>query len=207
MNNKPFSLSPTPSEFKSSPHNSTALRAFVALEFDEPSVLEGLVAMQKRLSEAGADLRLVEPQNLHFTVRFLGEISEGDASEADTRLRPLSFSAPTVEIKGLGAFPNAGNPRVLWVGVAHEHEGLVTPIALAVRAALDGIGEKEDRPFTAHITLARNRSGTRGSLASLIKSEAGRSFGTTKLSALKLKSSKLTPQGPVYSDVGVYPLT
>jgi len=72
--------------------------------------------------------------------------------------------------------------------------------------AFDGIGEKEDRPFTAHITLARNRSGTPGSFASLLKSEAGRSFGTVKLSTLKLKSSTLTPQGPVYSDVGVYPL-
>jgi 2'-5' RNA ligase len=178
----------------------------VALEFNEPSVLEGLVAMQKRLSETGADLKLVERQNLHFTVRFLGEISQGDASEADSRLKRLSLSAPVVELRGLGAFPNPGNPRVLWVGVAREHEALVAPIALAVRGALDGMGEKEDRSFTAHITLARSRSETRGSLASLLKSEAGRSFGTAKLSTLKLKSSTLTPHGPVYSDVGVYPL-
>lgn len=165
-----------------------------------------MVAMQRQLSETGADLKLVEPKNLHFTVRFLGEISEGDASEAASRLRRLSLSAPVVELKSLGAFPTAGNPRVVWVGVASGHEGVVAPIALAVRSALDGIGEKEDRPFAAHITLARNRSGMLGSLRSLLKSEAGRSFGTVRLSTLKLKSSTLTPHGPVYTDVGVYPL-
>ena len=199
-------MSPTPSEFKSSPPNSTSLRAFVALEFNEPPVLGALVAMQRQLSEAGADLKLVESTNLHFTVRFLGEISDGDASEADSRLKRLSLSAPSVELRGLGAFPNAGNPRVLWVGVAREHEGLVSPIALAVRSALAGIGEKEDRPFTAHITLARNRSGMLGSLRLLLRSEADRSFGAVRLSTLKLKSSSLTPHGPVYTDVGVYPL-
>jgi 2'-5' RNA ligase len=183
------------------------LRAFVALEFNEPSVLEGLVAMQRRLVETGGDLKLVERQNLHFTVRFLGEISESEASEAASRLKRLALSAPVVELKGLGAFPNQNRPRVLWVGVSHEQEGLVEPIALAVRTALDGIGEREDRPFAAHVTLARLRSEKRsGALTALLRSEAERSFGTARLSGLKLKSSTLTRQGPVYTDLGVYPL-
>ncbi|MDA4121040.1 MAG: RNA 2',3'-cyclic phosphodiesterase [Thaumarchaeota archaeon] len=183
------------------------MRAFVALEIPEPKVIEALVAVQDQLAETDADLKMVERQNLHFTIKFLGVISDAEASEADSRLKRLSLPAPEVEVKGLGAFPNPSSPRVIWVGLAGEHESLVAPIAKGVIQALEGIGERDDRPFVAHVTLARSRSRARSpALASLLRSNAGQSFGTTKLTTLKLKSSKLTPQGPVYSDIGVYPL-
>jgi 2'-5' RNA ligase len=181
----------------------------VALEIPEPKVIEALVAVQDQLAETDAELKMVERQNLHFTIRFLGEISEAQASEADSRLKRLSLAALEVEVKGLGAFPNPDSPRVIWVGVAGEHESLVAPVAKGVAESLVGIGERDDRPFVAHVTLARSRSRSRAhgpALVSLLRSNAGRSFGTAKLTTLKLKSSKLTPRGPVYSDIGVYPL-
>ena len=183
------------------------MRAFVALEIPDPRVLDGLVAMQKELADTGADLKLVERQNLHFTVKFLGDISEAQDAEVDSRLKGLSLTGAKVEVKGVGAFPTTDRPNVLWVGVAREHEGLVAPIAQSVIGALQDIGQRDERPFRAHATLARVRSGRNSqALASILRTNAERSFGTTRLSAVKLKSSNLTPQGPVYTDVGEYTL-
>ncbi len=182
------------------------MRAFVALEVPE-LVLDSLVAFQNELPGTGADLKLVERQNLHFTVKFLGEISDDQAAEVRSRLRGLSLKGVDVEVRGAGAFPTPARPRVVWVGVAQNDERLVTPIAEGVLGSLQGIGERDDRPFQAHITLARVRSGRNlRQLAELLRANSETPFGVAKLSELKLKSSLLTPSGPVYNDIEVYRL-
>lgn len=183
------------------------MRAFVALEIAESKVVDALVAAQRQLSGTGADLKLVERENLHFTVRFLGEISDEAAADADSRLSRLLLKGGEIEVQGIGAFPDGARPRVVWSGVSAASEGLVLEIASSVATALRGIGQPEERPFRAHITLARVRSPRNSqALASELRSGASRPFGSTRLSALKLKSSTLTPRGPIYSDVGVYRL-
>ena len=181
------------------------MRAFVALEINNPEVIDALRDFQKQLAATGADLKLVDGQNLHFTIRFLGDVSQAQSEEVDSRLRSLTLGGAEVEVRGVGAFPNIGRPSVLWVGVASEHEGLVAPIAQSVIRALEGIGQHDDRPFRAHVTLARVRSGRNApALSSVLRSNADLSFGRVRLSTLKLKSSDLTPRGPVYADIGEY---
>lgn len=182
------------------------MRAFVAMDLPG-TVVDTLVAFQEELRATGADVKLVERENLHFTVKFLGEISESQASEVLARLSRLGLHRTTVDLRGAGAFPNLRRPRVIWAGVARESEGEVEPIARQVVGALEGLGERDDRPFQAHITLGRVRS-PRGSreLGELLARHSERSFGVAELSELKLKSSRLTPAGPIYSDVGVFRL-
>jgi 2'-5' RNA ligase len=183
------------------------LRAFVALEVPA-HVLDLLVSFQKEIMATGADLKLVERENLHFTVKFLGEISEAQAAEVESRLGKLSLKAVDVEVRGAGAFPSPVRPRVVWAGVPREHEGLVAPLANEVIASLEGIGERDDRPFHAHITLARVRSGLNSRhLQDLLGNNSERSFGSVKLAELKLKSSTLTSSGPIYRDIGAYHLS
>jgi RNA 2',3'-cyclic 3'-phosphodiesterase len=182
------------------------LRAFVAIDVPE-QVLDSLSGFQKEVSATGADVKLVERQNLHFTVKFLGEISEAMADEAASRLGKLGLSRASVEVRGVGAFPNPRRPRVVWAGVAPEHEAFVAPIAREVIRALGDIGERDDRPFQAHITLGRVRSFRNSrELAELLARNSARSFGAAMLSELKLKSSVLTPGGPIYRDLGVFSL-
>lgn len=183
------------------------MRAFVAIEVANPSVLDALETFQRRLSATGADLKLVERQNLHFTVRFLGEISQGQADEVDLRLRGLSAMGGEAEVNGVGAFPDLGKPRVVWAGVAGEGEGLLSGIAGKVRALLHGIGEEDERPFSPHLTLARVRSPSGGrSLSVFLRDNASISFGSTMMRSVKLKSSQLSGAGPAYKDVAEYPL-
>jgi RNA 2',3'-cyclic 3'-phosphodiesterase len=183
------------------------LRAFVALEVPREA-RDSLAIFQEELSKTGADLKLVEKENLHFTLKFLGEISQGQAAEAGSRLGRLKLHGGEVEIRGAGAFPSPNRPRVVWAGVAPDGEPMVTSIAEEVISALDGIGELDDRPFRAHITLARVRSDRNsGGLARSILQNSSREFGRASLSELKLKSSRLQAGGPVYSDLEVFHLS
>lgn len=182
------------------------MRVFTALEVPK-EVLDSLVAFQQEIAATGADIKLVERENLHFTVKFLGEISEAQAYEARSRLERLNLKGAEVEVRGAGAFPSLGRPRVVWAGVARGHEALLVSIAETVIASLDGIGERDDRPFRAHITLGRVRTGRNArELSELLGKNAGQHFGVVRLSVLKLKSSVLTPSGPIYEDLGEYTL-
>ena len=194
------------SGFKGTIIHSEVLRAFVALEVPG-HVLDALVDFQRSLSKTGADLKVVERENLHFTIKFLGDITDADVAETKSRLVKTSIPGAEIEVRGAGAFPKAANPRVVWAGSAPKDEEKVSFIAREVASSLGGIGESDDRPFRAHITLARVRS-TRNSrlLSELLLNEADRLFGFAKLGHLKLKSSVLTPSGPIYEDIGVYPL-
>jgi 2'-5' RNA ligase len=183
------------------------MRAFVALEITDRGVLDSLVAVQEQLVATGADLKPVERENIHFTVKFLGEISQSESLQIDANLKALNLKGGTVEVRGLGAFPSSWRPSVIWAGVAPEHEAIVLPIAQSVLSVLRDYGEEDRKPFRPHATLARVRSRREsGGLADCLKDNTDRSFGMTPLKTLKLKSSQLTPRGPVYSDVGEYSL-
>lgn len=183
------------------------MRAFVAIDVPDIHVIDGMVAFQGELEATRADLKLVARENLHFTVKFLGEIPDARAKEADARLKELKLPAADVSVQGVGAFPSLGRPDVVWVGVSRDDEAKVSGIAGPIAQALNGIGEEDRRPFQAHITVARVRPGpNRQNLEALLRANADRPFGGVRLSEFKLKSSVLTPKGPSYSDVGVYAL-
>jgi 2'-5' RNA ligase len=183
------------------------VRAFVALEIPG-SVVDSLVQAQKELEATGADIKLVERENLHLNLKFLGEINEAQAAEVKSRLAKLSLKGGDVAVRGVGAFPEPSRPRVVWAGVAPEDGHLVIRIADGVVGALEGIGERDDRPFRPHITLGRVRTARNlRELVDVLRRNAGREFGAVGLREVKLKSSTLTPSGPTYRDEGVYPLS
>lgn len=166
-----------------------------------------MVSVQTELAETGADLKMVSRENLHFTVKFLGEISEAQVNEVDSRLSALDLRRVEVRLRGVGAFPHARRPSVIWAGCAPEDSPRIVPLAEKVIAALQGIGQTEERGFQAHITLARVRSGrNREALFAFLEKYADHDFGLVKLESLNFKSSELTPHGPIYSDIRVYKL-
>jgi len=168
-------------------------------------VLEALAAFQDEIRATGADLKLVERENLHFTLKFLGEITDAQAAEVKSRLQGLNLKGVEVEVRGAGAFPSPARARVVWAGVAPEHEASVAPIADAVMSSLQNIGERDERPFQAHVTLGRVRSPRNSELLTeLLAENRDRGFGRGWLTVLKFKSSVLTPSGPVYKDLGEY---
>ncbi|MDA4116934.1 MAG: RNA 2',3'-cyclic phosphodiesterase [Thaumarchaeota archaeon] len=182
------------------------MRAFLAFE-TSPTVIDNLLAVEEELRKTKADVKLVDRENLHFTVKFLGEIPENVVAEIDKRIGGLALAKMEVGVRGLGAFPDTRRPRVVWAGVSRQDEPAASKSAQEVIDALRGVGEEDERRYHPHITVARVRSPrNQEELVKVIRDYSDSDFGRTTITALKLKSSTLTPNGPIYRDVREYAL-
>lgn len=184
------------------------LRAFIAVDIEDDRLLDKLLEIQARIMATGADVKIVERENIHVTLRFLGQISKGIADEVISVLKGLKASSFKMKLAGVGAFPNVQKPRVVWVGVSEGAEALKKVYA-QLEEGLRRIGFRPEREaFSPHATLARVRS-RRGMerLVSTILSLQAEEVGEMVVQRVKLKKSVLTAKGPTYTDLYVQPLT
>jgi 2'-5' RNA ligase len=177
-----------------------SIRSFMAFDLENDTVLNRLASVQKLLFQTGADLKLVAPQNIHITLRFLGDITPAMAEEIFGEMKKVQFAPFTVRINGVGAFPDLRYPRVVWAGIAEGAEQLKNVFS-QLEPMLRGLGFAADpKGFSPHLTIARVKSGkNKEQLAEFINKNAKYDFGTINAECLRLKKSDLTPQGPVYS--------
>lgn len=183
------------------------LRAFLAFEVS-PEVRESLMRVEDEIRQTRADVKPVEKDNLHFTVKFLGDVPDSVVAEIDRRMGALALERIEVMVKGLGAFPDAKRPRVVWAGASPETAPRLAETGKRILEAIRGLGQEDSRGFSPHITVARVRSPrNQEALTALIRGCSGREFGATTITSLKLKSSTLSPRGPTYADVREYALS
>jgi 2'-5' RNA ligase len=176
------------------------IRSFFSFDIEDQATIRRLTEAQKMLASTGANLKLVKPQNIHLTVRFLGDIPPSRVDAIHEEMKQLSFTHFTVELTGLSAFPKLTYPRVVWAGIRKGADELKT-IFEQLEPRLRGLGFKPDRKgFSPHLTIARVRSGrNKAQLIKLIRQMENHEFGAVKTKCLKLKKSELTPRGPIYS--------
>lgn len=175
------------------------MRAFVAVEVAGPGVADSLARFQERFA---GKARATDPHNLHFTLIFLGEITERQAEQVGDFLESVSFEPFEVELVGAGAFPGSGTPRVIWIGTDPRGGAELAFLAETVRGGLASLGFRGDRPFAPHVTVLRVR-GRIGGVSESLAEYRGTWFGTCIVHEIKFKRSVLTPSGPVYSDLRV----
>jgi len=182
-----------------------SIRSFIAFDIESSEVLERITYMQKKLAETGADLKFVEPHNIHITLRFLGNITPAMADKIYEGLCKVQFTPFTVKIQGLGAFPNPRFPRVVWAGI-REGANQLRGIFEQLEPHLRGLGFAPDpKGFSPHLTIARVRSGrNKAQLAKCLMENANFEFGVVKANCLRLKRSDLTPKGPIYTTLREY---
>lgn len=174
------------------------MRAFIAAEITDAGVLDSIARMQSEMKIAA---KPVELQNMHFTLLFLGEIPDDVAGKVVAQLEGMEFLPFEVSFEGTGAFPKPRSPRVIWIGVKDGRDQIIQ-LAKNVEERLAPLGFSADKPFKPHITIFRIKNGSSDITEQLSKYSSTR-FGRQLISEIKLKRSVLTPQGPVYSDVGV----
>jgi len=176
------------------------IRSFIAFEMENEQVLNRLSAVQKLLIETGADLRLVAPQNIHITIRFLGGINPAMVEKVYEAMKTVKFRPFIVQIRGLGVFPNINYPRVVWAGMTDGVEQLKS-IFLQLEPKIRALGFEADAyGFSPHLTIARVKSGAnKQRLAELVTNRKDYEFGIIKADCLRLKKSQLSPKGPTYS--------
>lgn len=177
-----------------------SFRSFVAFDIDQETVRRNLATVQGMLVETGADLRLVKPENIHVTLRFLGDISPSLVDELHREMEKIVFAPFEIEIKGLGAFPNLRHINVVWAGI-HRGANELRGIFHQLEPNLQKSGFKPDvKGFSPHLTIARVKtSRNKTELVRRIEELEDYDFGLVKARCLRLKRSILTPEGPIYS--------
>lgn len=181
------------------------MRAFIAIELTH-EVHERLVAVKRELVRHRAAVRWVRDDNLHLTIKFLGDVSAEALESLHGELTALLRATPPLAatVCGLGVFPDTRRPRVVWAGVTCPGLGTV---AAAVDAAAVRIGvAPETRPFSAHVTLGRVSGPARWApLGREIAARAAEAFGACAIAALVAVRSDLRPDGALYTKLWSIP--
>jgi len=175
-------------------------RAFVAIDIEEVT-RQRLVAVQQQLAATGAQLKLVEPENIHVTMKFLGDVPDDKIGAVADALRAAAGGVQPFDmtVRGIGVFPNLRYMRVIWSGVADGRD-IVIAIQRNIDRELQKLGFPPERDFVPHLTLVRVKTAKRKEqLAASIKEMGNMEFGVTHAQAVELKQSTLTSKGPVYS--------
>ena len=174
------------------------MRTFVAVEINDEKVLDKIAKTQ---SDFKIKATPVSKQNMHFTLLFLGEISDESAENVKKEISKISFKPIQVKFTHVGVFPNPRFPRVVWIGVDDEAAKELVELAVQVEKKLAPLGFRSDKPFRPHLTIFRIKN--KADLTHIIDKFKDADFGTSVITELKFKQSVLTPSGPIYSDLQV----
>ncbi|MBU0530300.1 MAG: RNA 2',3'-cyclic phosphodiesterase [Nanoarchaeota archaeon] len=182
------------------------MRVFVAIDLPEDvknKISEFINGFDKNV----ADIKFVDPKNLHITLKFLGEVREDSVKQIVNVLSdyvPKSFSYK-LHIAGFGFFGSPKFIRALWLGLK-EGKNETIQIMKDLNKKLDHI-RHEDYDLSPHLTIGRVRnSHDADALLSQIRKLADVKIGEIQVDTIKLKKSFLTPEGPMYNDIELFQL-
>ncbi len=174
------------------------MRCFIAIDIESNKINEIINELRRY-----GGIKVVEPENIHITLKFLGEINNRTAEKICNIMHKLFNEEKKFEIHigNLGVFPNERYIRVLWIGIKKNKERIVD-LQKTLDNELSKLGFKKENKYEPHITIAR------------IKSPAGRKvaqdflyklknvdIGSYIIDEIKLKKSTLTREGPIYTDL------
>jgi 2'-5' RNA ligase len=187
------------------------MRLFVALEIPA-AVRDNLAAQMKELRDLSAQVadkwpRWVCQENLHVTLKFIGEVPPAKLEGIREALAAIHSDAPLdLQFRGLGFFPSEQYPRVLWAGI--EASPNLPSLAADIDSALEKQGvAREERTFAPHLTLARfEPPGLHEKLRAVIQQNSGREFGSFEACEFYLIESKLKPAGAEYTSLASFPI-
>jgi 2'-5' RNA ligase len=170
-------------------------------------VIGRISSIQEKLRSGDFDLKLVEPENLHLTLKFLGEVDEKHNARIEKLISEAAkeFHAFTLSFHGIGYFGRERYMKVIWAGVNSGKDEFVK-LAKSLDEKLSFIRREEHEP-SPHLTIARVKSGRNvDRLSREVDSLRDVKIGEVRVKEIKLKQSVLTLQGPIYSDVKIFRL-
>jgi len=180
------------------------IRTFIAVNL--------VPAIRARIGEAEQDfkikgVKLVDPELIHVTLKFLGYVDEGRVDAIADALKKVEVAPFTADIRGIGGFPNARSPRVIWIGagpVASFEE-----LNRQVEDLMAGIGFEREGRFNAHVTIGRVKSPDpeqKQRLPGLFEKYRDFEAGAMKVDRIHVMKSTLSPKGPKYEALREIPL-
>ena len=177
-----------------------SIRCFVAIECGGDELAAKFREVRKMFEATRADMKFVEPENIHLTLKFLGEIEPSLVEQVSHFVKETSFKPFDARLEGIGVFPNLRKPRIVWAGIT-DGVSQLAEVWRDVDTKLGRLGfERERRRFSPHITISRVRSGrNRDRLVEELSTLSDYEFGDMHVDRIVLKKSVLTPRGPIYS--------
>ena len=176
----------------------STFRGFIAIEVNAtPSIIE----FEKEIRTTGADVKLVEPQNIHITLKFLGDVGENLIDEIEQIMKDAvkEMEPFTMRLKGTGVFPNHNYVKVIWIEIKDAQP--IEIISKNIDEKLSKLGfKKEKRGFSPHLTIARVKTAkNKQHLLETIKKYTDVEFSIQEVNSIKIMKSDLTSKGPIYS--------
>ena len=171
------------------------MRCFIAIDvpcFDSVASLQ---------SSIEGRVKLVEKENIHITLKFLGEVNEENLKDVEKAVEECSTKKYKAKLKGLGFFPNERYIKVVWVGV--EDRGETKMMMECIDEKLSKVGFKKERTHIPHLTIARAKGKIR---IKNIEKFRDMYFGEIEVNKIKIKKSTLTQKGPIYEDIATVEL-
>ncbi len=185
------------------------IRTFVAVLIAE-NLKEEIGRVQEHLKKLAPDVKWVACENLHVTLKFLGDVREDQVPKVCAAVDEAARAHSPFEmrISGLGAFPNPARARVVWTGIEAGYDQM-RKLAETVDANLAELGfEREKRAFKSHITIGRVKaSRLLGKLAEGIEEVDASNLGAQQVTCVSVMQSELLRGGPVYSPMSVSKLS
>ncbi len=175
------------------------IRSFIAIDVEDPELVSKIVRIQEEILSSSARLKPVERQNLHFTLKFLGDVEEARIELVVSTMKEVlaSFEPFSMHLRGVGAFPRVSRPNVVWIGV-DEGRDIFIEMAKELDRSLAKLGfKRETKGFEPHLTVARVK-GYSGDLPEVIRRISDVDVGIMSVEEVRLKKSTLTPKGPIY---------
>lgn len=173
------------------------IRLFTAIDVPQfPKIVEFMNAIKN----TGADVKLVEPHNIHITLVFIGEIPENKLSLVKEAVSSISFNSFKIRLRGTGAFPNLSRPRVVWIGIEEGLQELRSIRGTLLKELLGrGIRPDDEKEFSPHLTIGRVKGPSNIlNLINSINEFQNVDFGEITVQKIILFKSTLTPKGPIY---------
>ncbi len=178
---------------------SERVRTFISVDVEDPLILDKIERIKETILATNANLKPVERENIHLTLRFLGEIPVALIDEIYKVMLSVKAEPFEIEIRGVGAFPRITSPRVIWVGVVEGADKL-KEIHKQLETGLRKLGIRPDsKGFEPHITIARVKSArNKQRLIKVLYELEDIEIGKMIVTCIRLKQSILTFKGPIY---------
>lgn len=171
------------------------MRCFIAVDIPD-SLKEKIAVIQKEIDLP--ELKLVEKENLHITIKFLGEIDDEKVEGVKDILNSIDFPKFKIKLKGVGCFPNEKYIRVIWIGCLSN---AFVALAKYIGNSLSTIGFQKETNYIPHLTIARVKKRPSITLFSFLERHKTTEIGNFLVEKIFLKKSTLTPKGPIYEDI------
>ncbi len=177
------------------------MRTFIAVDCNNKGKIRDMQQMiLTSIPSLNEAIKVIDPQNLHFTLFFFGEVDDKTVEQIKNKMNEITFQGFEIIYKTIGVFPSYKFPKVIWIGLDENSTKKLNSIFELVKIKMEQIGFKPDKQFKPHLTLFRVKKPI-ANIKDYLTKYTDFIAGYDTIDKIHIKKSELFPYGPVYSNI------